>query len=330
MYGDSELVCLGQLGSRCFTGKHPARLFAHGTADFAAVFFDEFAGFVAVHVRERSRDDGGLPLEQRLDDSLEFCGESECNQFFDFLRVERRVEKFIDGLADAFADVGHVLQFFDGRGADLFERAEMLRDVSGAGAAYKADAESVQQVFETFLLGGLDSVEYVFRAFLRHAFLRFQVFECEAVQVGNALDFACRKEACNKGGAEILDVHRFAAHEMFEETLYLRLAVHVFAAEDDFAIDVRERFAADGAFFGSDDGGGSGGAEFSFDIRNFGDDFSAFFYADGIAVMQIESCDFIKVVEGGAFDGCACETHGGEVCDWRYGTCAADLEFHGK
>jgi len=87
VHGDAELVCLGELGTGGFAREHPARLFAHGTAHFTAVLFDELAGFVAVHVRERSRDDGGLPLEQRLDDSLEFRGEAERYEFIDFVRV---------------------------------------------------------------------------------------------------------------------------------------------------------------------------------------------------------------------------------------------------
>ena len=87
MHGDAEFVCLGELGTGGFACEDPARLFADGTADLAAVLFDELAGFVAVHVRERSRDDGGLPLEQRLDDSLEFRGEAERYEFIDFVCV---------------------------------------------------------------------------------------------------------------------------------------------------------------------------------------------------------------------------------------------------
>ena len=76
----------------------------------------------------------------------------------------------------AFADVGHVLQIFDSGGTDRFERAEVLREVSGAGAAHEADTETVQQVFEATSLGGGDGVKDVFGAFLGHAFLGFQVF----------------------------------------------------------------------------------------------------------------------------------------------------------
>ena len=63
MYGNLEFVCLGELGTGCLASQDPAGLLADGTADLAAVFFDEFAGFVAVHARERSGNDGGLPLE---------------------------------------------------------------------------------------------------------------------------------------------------------------------------------------------------------------------------------------------------------------------------
>ena len=151
MHGDPELVCLGELGTCRFACQNPARLFAHGTGDLAAILFDELARFVAVHVRERSCDDCSLPLEQSLDNALEFRRESECYEFVNFVRVKRRVEKFVNGFSDAFTDVSHVLQFFDSRCADFFERAEMLCDVTGTGAADKADAETVQQVFETAL-----------------------------------------------------------------------------------------------------------------------------------------------------------------------------------
>ena len=260
MYGNAELVRLRELASGGFTGQDPARLLAYGTRYLAAVLFDEFAGFVAVHVRERSRNDCGLPLEQRLHDALEFGGAPEFYEFVDFLRVAFRVEEIVDGFSDAFAHVIHVLQIFDGRRADFIQRAEVFREVPRTGAAHEADAEAVQQVFEAAFLGGGDGVVHVLCALLGHAFLRFQVLDGEAVQVGNALDFTRGDEACDKGGAEIFDVHGLAAHEMLEQALYLRLAVHVFAAEDDFAVDVRERLTAYGAFFRSGHGDGSGWA----------------------------------------------------------------------
>ena len=76
------------------------------------------------------------------------------------------MEKVIDGLSDAFAHVGHILQIFDGSRADFFKSAEMLGDVPCAGAAYKTDAETVEQVFQTPFLGGGDGVKDVFGAFL--------------------------------------------------------------------------------------------------------------------------------------------------------------------
>ena len=63
MYGDSEFVCLGEFASGGFASQDPAGLLADGTADLAAVFFDEFAGFFAFHARECAGDDGGLALE---------------------------------------------------------------------------------------------------------------------------------------------------------------------------------------------------------------------------------------------------------------------------
>ena len=330
MYGDSEFVCLGEFASGGFAREDPAGLLADGTADLAAVLFDEFAGFFAFHARECAGDDGGLPLEKRLYDALEFGGAAECYEFVDFLRVALGVEEVVDGLSDAFADVIHVLQILYGGGTDRFERAEVLREVSGAGAAHEADTETVQQVFEATSLGGGDGVKDVFGALLGHAFLRFEVFECKAVQVRDALDFTRGNQACDKGGAEIFDVHGLAAYEMLEQALHLRRAVHVFAAENDFIVDVGERFAANGAFFGGGHGDGPRRAEFFLDVGNFRDDFAALLDADGVAVMQVQARDFVEVVEGGALDGGAREAHG---CKVRYGrdcTGAAHLEFNRK
>ena len=199
------------------------------------------------------------------------------------------MEEVVDGPSDAFADVVDVLQVFDGGGTDRFERAEVLGEVSGTGAAHEPDAETVQQVFEATLLGGGNSVKDVFGAFLGHAFLRFEVFERKAVQVRNALDFSCGNQACDESGAEVLDVHGLAAHEMFEQTLHLRRAVHVFAAENDFVVDVGERLAAYGAFFGGGHGDGPRRAEFFLDVGDFRDDFAALLDADGVAVMQVQA-----------------------------------------
>lgn len=74
----------------------------------------------------------------------------------------------------------------------------------------------MQQVLEAPFLGGFDGVEDVFRALLRHAFLAQEVFHREAVEVRDALDFSGFQEACDKARTEVFDVHRLAAHEMFE------------------------------------------------------------------------------------------------------------------
>ena len=63
MYGNPEFVRLRELASGCLAGQNPACLLAYGTADFSAVLFDELAGFVAVHARERSGNDRCLSLE---------------------------------------------------------------------------------------------------------------------------------------------------------------------------------------------------------------------------------------------------------------------------
>ena len=238
------------------------------------------------------------------------------------------MEEVIDGFPDAFADVGDILQVFDGGGTDRFEGAEMLGEVSGAGAAYESNSETMQQVFEATFLRCGNSVEDVFGALLGHAFLRFQVFEREAVQVRNALDFARGNQACDKGGAEVFDIHGLAAYEMFEQALYLCRTVHVFAAENDFVVDVGERLAAHGAFFGGGHGDGPRRAQVLLDVGDFRDDFTALLDADGVAVMQVQARDFVEVVEGGTLDGGAREAHGCKVRHGRDRTGAAHLEFY--
>ena len=174
----------------------------------------------------------------------------------------------------------------------------------------------------------MDGVKDVFRALLRHAFLRFQVFERKSVKVWNALDFTGGKETCDKRWPEIFDVHRFAANEMLEQTLHLCLTVHVFATENHFAVDVCELLTAHRAFFGCHDGGGSGGTQLALDIGDFRDDLATLLYADCVAVVQVKPCHFVEVVEGGALHGCTCEAHGCEIGYRRHGTGATDLEFY--
>ena len=96
VHGNAEFVRLGELGTGSFAREDPAGLLAYGATDLAAVLFDEFAGFVAVHAWERAGDDGGLTLEQRLYDALEFGGAAESHEFVNFVRVEWRVEEVVD------------------------------------------------------------------------------------------------------------------------------------------------------------------------------------------------------------------------------------------
>ena len=117
---------------------------------------------------------------------------------------------------------------------------------------------------------------------------------------------------------------------MLEQALHLRRAVHVFAAEDDFAVDVREGLATDRALVGSGHRLGACRAQVLLDVGNLRDDFAALLDADGVAEMEVQSGDFVEVVEGGALDGGAREAHGCKVSHGRDRTGAADLEFYGE
>ena len=117
---------------------------------------------------------------------------------------------------------------------------------------------------------------------------------------------------------------------MFEQALHLRLAVHVFAAENDFTVDVGEGLAAFGALCGGNDRLGPNGAKFLLDVGDFWDDFATLLNAHRISVVQVQTGHLVEVVEGGALDGGTCEAHGCKVCYRRYRTGAAYLEFYGK
>ena len=117
---------------------------------------------------------------------------------------------------------------------------------------------------------------------------------------------------------------------MFKQALNLRLAVHVFATENDFAINVRKGFSADGAFVRCGHGLGAGRAQFFFDVGNFRDDLATLLYADGVAEVKVETSYFVEVVEGGALHCRSRESHRCEVRDWRYRTRAPHLKFYGQ
>ena len=93
MHGDAQFVGLGEFASGSFSGQNPAGFLAYRARYLTAVFFDQLAGFVAVHVGEGARDDGGLTLEQGLDDALEFGGAAEGYELVDFIGVALGVEK---------------------------------------------------------------------------------------------------------------------------------------------------------------------------------------------------------------------------------------------
>src|SRR5574344_1576664 len=276
MHGNSKFLSLGELASRIRSGEDPACFFAHGACDLAAVFLDHFARGVPVERGERSGEDSRFTEECIFHRSFEFRGESECDEPVHFFAFRRVAEECANALGDAPADVRNFLQVLFARIQHRGQVLEIPGDVPRGTPSDEPDPEREKKVFEASFLAFLNRGKNVFSALFRHTVKRFQIFKRERVDVGGPFHLAGIQQQGNERRSEIFDVHRFAAHEMFEQALRHRGAVQIFAAEGDFAFMAHERRPAFGAYVRRRERYGSCGAFREIHVDDLRNDFSAF------------------------------------------------------
>ena len=139
-----------------------------------------------------------------------------------------------------------------GRGIhQRIDGAEFLGQQVGHAIADMLDRQARQQAAQAALFAGGDAVEQVLGRLLAHAFQFEELLQCQAVQIGNAVDQAAIDELIDDFVAQPLDVHGIAAGKGAEDVFDLADAVLAAGAAVEGAILVQlDRAAADGAGLG--------------------------------------------------------------------------------
>src|ERR1043165_6998913 len=120
----------------------------------------------------------------------------------------------MDALSHGEADLVDVVEFFNRRLQETFEGTELARQNSRSALADMADSKSVNQTGQVTRLARGDLIQDVARGFFRHTFERNQIFQRQAVNVGNVAHQLLLDQLIGQREPQSFDAHRAPRSKM--------------------------------------------------------------------------------------------------------------------
>ena len=193
-----------------------------------------------------------------------------------------------------------------------------------------ADAEAIKLAVPRLLFGGLQGLHQVGGRLVAHPIQAGEQGRIQAVEIRQRAHQAAVHQLFDQLAAEPIHIQGALAHPVPQATPQDRRAAAVHAAGGGFIALPHQVGATFGAVLGQLHRGGVAGPELRQHPHHFGNDLPGFAHHDGVAQVQIQFCDPIGVVEGGAADAGAGQGdcfefgHGGD------GTGAAHLSTNAE